>query len=257
MLARSNSVVAIVADSKATPSSHEVDEHVHTSQRSPWLRAMMIGALDGLLSVAAVMLGVGGGTGDLNSMRLAGIAAWIAGALSMFLGEYASVAAQRDSEATDIEKERQQQQTPEQRAHEQEELAQIYVNRGLSLQTAREVAAQLSAKDAVRAHARDELGIDVDDMSNPLQAGLVDMLAFTAGAAVPLVVGAFIPDNLTRLLCVGGASVLACAAFGLVAAFLSGVRVVVGTFRVCAVGTITLVATWGVGYGFSQVPGLA
>jgi len=217
---------------------------------------MMMGALDGLLSVAAVMLGVGGGTGDLNSMRLAGIAAWIAGALSMFMGEYASVAAQRDAEAADIEKERLMQQTPEHRAHEQEELAQIYVNRGLSLETARQVAEQLSAKDAVRAHARDELGIDVDDMSNPLQAGLVDLLAFTVGAGIPLLVGAFIPDNLTRLLSVGGASVFACALFGFVAAVLSGVKVWVGTLRVLVVGTISLVVTWGVGYGFSHAPGV-
>lgn len=104
------------------------------------LRAMLMGALDGVLSVASVMLGVGGGSGDLQYMRLAGLAAWMAGALSMFLGEYASVAAQRDSEAADIEKEKDMQaQGPEARAHELDELTQIYVNRGLCYDTARKV----------------------------------------------------------------------------------------------------------------------
>lgn len=112
----------------------------HTIPNPHRLRAMLMGALDGVLSVASVMLGVGGGSGDLQYMRLAGLAAWIAGALSMFLGEYASVAAQRDSEAADIEKEKDMQaQGPEARAHELDELTQIYVNRGLCYDTARKV----------------------------------------------------------------------------------------------------------------------
>ncbi|KAG1662054.1 hypothetical protein FOA52_005301 [Chlamydomonas sp. UWO 241] len=187
---------ALVQMARSEAHSEEPDEHEHTSQRSPWLRAMMMGALDGLLSVASVMLGVGGGTGDLRSMRLAGIAACLAGALSMFLGEYASVSAQRDSEAADIEKERQMQNAgPVERAHEQEELAQIYVNRGLTPELARQVAEELTAHDVIRAHARDELGIDLDDMADPLQAGLVDMVSFVLGAAIPLLVGSFIQDS--------------------------------------------------------------
>eukprot|EP00195_Chlamydomonas_chlamydogama_P016273 CAMPEP_0202897294 /NCGR_PEP_ID=MMETSP1392-20130828/6089_1 /ASSEMBLY_ACC=CAM_ASM_000868 /TAXON_ID=225041 /ORGANISM="Chlamydomonas chlamydogama, Strain SAG 11-48b" /LENGTH=290 /DNA_ID=CAMNT_0049582893 /DNA_START=66 /DNA_END=938 /DNA_ORIENTATION=- len=240
-------------DSIARVDGEEDDEHTHTSQRSPWLRAMMMGALDGLLSVASVMLGVGGGSGDLRAMRLAGLAAWIAGALSMFLGEYASVAAQRDAEKADIEKEREMQGTPETRAHELEELTLIYVNRGLCYDTARQVAEQLTEVDVIRAHARDELGIDMDDLSNPLQAGLVDMIAFTVGSAVPLAVGSFITDDFMRMVSVAAASVLACAAFGYIAAHLSGVRVAVGTVRVLLVGVITLAATYGVGVGFSKL----
>lgn len=229
------------------------DEHVHSIKRSPWLRAAMMGMLDGLLSVASVMLGVGGGTGNLEAMRLAGVAAWVAGALSMFLGEYASVAAQRDSEHADVEKERQMQGTAETRAHELEELAQIYVNRGLCYDTAKKVAEQLSASDVIKAHARDELGIDLDDLANPLQAGLVDMGTFTLGAAVPLLAGSFLSDNQARLIAVAASSVLACALSGFLAAKLSGVKVAVGTARVVVVGTVTLAATYGVGYGFSKL----
>mmetsp|Transcript_22189 Transcript_22189/g.66185 ORF Transcript_22189/g.66185 Transcript_22189/m.66185 type:complete len:264 (-) Transcript_22189:177-968(-) len=238
----------------AGENSHEIDEHEHSSQRAPWLRAMLMGALDGLMSTASVMLGVGGGTGDLRSMRLAGIAAGIAGALSMFLGEYASVAAQRDTEAADIKKERDMQAMgPEARAHELDELTQIYVNRGLCYSTAKQVAQQLTDKDVIRAHARDELGIDVEDLSNPLQAGVVDMVSFILGALVPVLCGSFIHDSNMRIVSVAAASVLACFILGFVSARLSGVKIAISTFRVTFFGTATLAATYLAAIGFSKL----
>uniref|UniRef100_A0A7S2QV40 Uncharacterized protein n=1 Tax=Chlamydomonas chlamydogama TaxID=225041 RepID=A0A7S2QV40_9CHLO len=237
-------------DSIARVDGEEDDEHTHTSQRSPWLRAMMMGALDGLLSVASVMLGVGGGSGDLRAMRLAGLAAWIAGALSMFLGEYASVAAQRDAEKADIEKEREMQGTPETRAHELEELTLIYVNRGLCYDTARQVAEQLTEVDVIRAHARDELGIDMDDLSNPLQAAVVSAIACTIGACVPLLAGAFIADSDTRVLAVVGATAAGCLAFGVTASALGGAGVMRGGLRVLVGGCLSMGVTYGVGKAF-------
>ena len=138
--------------------SHDVDEHEHYSQRSPWLRAFVLGALDGLVSVAATIVGVAGGSSSLQLMRITGVSAWVAGSLGMAAGEYVSVSSQRDCEEADIEKERAMQaKGPEARAHELEELALIYENRGLDKELARTVAEELSAHDVIRAHARDEV----------------------------------------------------------------------------------------------------
>eukprot|EP00775_Hariotina_reticulata_P000676 gene676-974_t len=147
--------------------------HEHFSSRTGWLRAFVLGANDGLISVAALMLGVGAGSDQLHTMQLSGIAALVAGACSMACGEYISVASQKDAEEADIEKERLEQlKGPDARERELDELTQIYVNRGLNEVLARQVAMELSAHDVVKAHARDELGIDVDDLANPLQASL-------------------------------------------------------------------------------------
>ena len=112
---------------------------------------------------------------------------------------------------------------------------------------------QLTERDVIRAHARDELGIDLDDLSNPLQAGLVDMASFTAGAAIPLLAGSFITNHTWRLVAVAVAAALACLLFGLVASVLSGVKIVVGTLRVVVVGLLALGATYGVAIGFSKI----
>lgn len=225
-----------------------VDEHVHYSHRAPWLRAFVLGATDGLVSVAALMVGIGGGTDALSTMRLAGIAATVAGALSMAIGEYISVSSQRDTEEADIEKERQQQQKgPAAQAEELEELTQIYVSRGLDRELARRVAEQLTEKDVIRAHARDELGIDIDELANPLQAGVVSALAFTAGAIIPLASGAFIQDRQMRMIALAIGSVLGLAAFGLLGSILGGAKPIVGALRVVIGGACAMGATYGVG----------
>jgi len=234
-----------------------MDEHVHYSHRAPWLRAFILGANDGLVSVASIMLGIGGGSEELSAMRLAGLAGWIAGALSMACGEYISVAGQRDTEEADIEKERQMQaRGPEAQKHELEELTQIYVNRGLSPGLARQVAEELTAVDVIRAHARDELGIDLDDMANPMQAAVVSCAAFTLGALVPLLAGAFLADWQMRVIAVFVASTIGLALFGVTGAALGGARVVIGALRVVIGGWMAMAATYGIGYGFG-VSGLS
>ncbi|MEW5302625.1 MAG: hypothetical protein WDW38_008034 [Sanguina aurantia] len=230
------------------------DEHVHYSQRSPWLRAFVLGVNDGLVSVAALMLGVGGADASLQGMRLAGIAGWLACSLSMGLGEYVSVAAQTDSEIADIEKERAEQaRGPAARAHELDELTQIYVQRGLSLGLAKQVAAEFTEKDVIRAHARDELGIDLDQMSNPIQAALVSMVACTLGSAAPLLAGSFIDDYVHRIICVVLVSAAAMALSGWLGAALGGARVWVGTLRCFIGGVLAMGATYGLGVGFGML----
>ncbi|KAG2486703.1 hypothetical protein HYH03_014632 [Edaphochlamys debaryana] len=217
-----------------------VDEHQHYTHRNPWLRAFVLGANDGLVSVAALMLGVGGGDASLHTMRLAGLAAWIAGALSMACGEYISVASQRDTEQADIEKERQQQQKgPAARAVELQELADIYVARGLTRELARQ--------DVIRAHARDELGIDIDALANPTQAAIVSSLAFTAGALIPLLAGAFIHDKAARMASTAVAAVVGLVAFGLTGSLLGGVKPFIGALRVLIGGCIAMAVTYGIG----------
>lgn len=185
--------------------SIEVDDeycdHEHFSNRAPWLRAMVLGANDGLVSVAALMMGVAGGNADLSVLRLSGVAGLIAGALSMAVGEYVSVSSQRDAEHADIKKEIEEQlKGPEARARELEELAQIYVARGVPYHLAFQVAHHLTERDVIRAHARDELGIDIDDMANPWQAAGVSFLCFGIGATVPLLAGAFLAEQWARIL---------------------------------------------------------
>ncbi|EFJ41666.1 hypothetical protein VOLCADRAFT_107619 [Volvox carteri f. nagariensis] len=204
-----------------------VDEHVHYSHRAPWLRAFVLGANDGLVSVAALMLGVGGGSAELATMRLAGA---------------------RDTEEADVEKERQQQlKGPAARARELEELTEIYVKRGLSRGLAREVATELTEKDVIRAHARDELGIDLDAMANPLQAAVVSSIAFTAGAMIPLLAGSFATHRVTRLVLVSVLSVAGLAIFGLTGSLLGGAKPLVGALRVVIGGCLAMGVTFGIG----------
>lgn len=141
---------------KSKESSIELCHHVHHSDRAPWLRAMILGASDGLVSVSSLMLGVAAGSSEQSIMVLSGVAGLVGGALSMAVGEYISVSSQRDAEQADIEKERQEQaKGPEAQARELDELTEIYQARGLSYELARRVAEELTSKDVIRAHARD------------------------------------------------------------------------------------------------------
>ncbi|KAL4445836.1 hypothetical protein ABPG77_009035 [Micractinium sp. CCAP 211/92] len=226
----------------------ELCYHKHHSNRSPWLRALVLGANDGLVSTAALMMGVGGGTADLATLRLAGVAGMVGGALSMAVGEYISVSSQRDAERADIEQERLEQlKGPAAQARELEELAQIYVERGLPYDLARQVAVVLSEKDVIRAHARDELGIDIDELSNPLQAAVVSAICFTVGAAIPLLSAAWIPGSSLRLGILAGATTVGLCLFGFLGAWLGGANVLRGGLRVIVGGWLALGIVYGIG----------
>ena len=172
----------------------------HVGTRLNWLRAAVLGANDGIVSTAGVVMGVAGATDDSGAIVIAGIAALTAGALSMGAGEYVSVSTQRDSEKSILDLEaaelRQMPQT------EERELAAMYVEKGLSPETAEKVARELTEHDALRAHADIEFGIDPDNLTNPWHAAWASMLAFTIGALLPLLVVAFVPDGVRVLMTV-------------------------------------------------------
>jgi len=172
----------------------------HVGTRLNWLRAAVLGANDGIVSTAGVVMGVAGATDDSGAIVIAGIAALTAGALSMGAGEYVSVSTQRDSERSILDLEaaelRQMPQT------EERELAAMYVEKGLSPETAEKVARELTEHDALRAHADIEFGIDPDNLTNPWHAAWASMVAFTIGALLPLLVVAFVPDGVRVLLTV-------------------------------------------------------
>ena len=159
--------------------SHQVD-------RVSWLRAAVLGANDGLLSTAALMLGVAAADATRSAVLTAGLASLFAGALSMAVGEYSSVSSQRDTELADLERERVE--LSINAAAEEAELAAIYRGRGLSSSLAHQVAAELSAGDALAHHARDELGFEIDELSRPTQAAVTSALSFAVGAALPVLV---------------------------------------------------------------------
>ena len=167
----------------------DLDDDV--SGRLNWLRAGVLGANDGIVSTAGVVMGVAGATDDSGTILIAGIAALTAGALSMGAGEYVSVSTQRDSERSILAMEEiELDQMPR---TEQSELARMYRDKGLSKETAEKVAEELTAQDALRAHADIEFGIDPDALANPWHAALASMVAFTVGALLPLLVVAFVP----------------------------------------------------------------
>lgn len=230
----------------------EDDEHTHYSHRAPWLRAFVLGANDGLVSVASLMLGVGAASSDLRTMQLSGVAGLVAGALSMACGEYISVASQKDAEEADIEKERAEQaKGPAAQERELEELTQIYIGRGLSPHLARQVAEELTAKDVVRAHARDELGINIDELANPFQASATSALAFSLGAGLPLLAGAFILEPLLRVYIVTAAATVGLLLFGALGAWLGGASLFKGAMRVLVGGWLAMAVTYGIGLIFN------
>src|SRR5215510_3930999 len=158
----------------------------HQVGRLGWLRAAVLGANDGIVSTASLIVGVAAAGGSTQAVLVAGVAALVAGAMSMAAGEYVSVSAQSDSEAADLARERRE--LTEETESEQDELTRIYIGRGLEPTLARQVALQLMAHDALGAHARDELGISEHNTARPLQAAVASAASFATGAAVPLVV---------------------------------------------------------------------
>ena len=173
-----------------------VHKESHLVDRIGWLRAAVLGANDGIISTASLILGVAAAAAAKGDILLAGIAGLVAGAMSMAAGEYVSVSSQSDTEQADLARERRE--LAEDLEAEQEELAGIYVDRGVEPALARKVALQLMAKDALEAHARDELGISEITTARPVQAALTSAATFSAGAAAPLAMVLISPIRVTR-----------------------------------------------------------
>lgn len=220
---------------------------VHRSSRSGWLRAAVLGANDGIVSTASLIVGVAAANAGHHAILLAGTAALVAGALSMAAGEYVSVSSQADTEKADLARERVE--LAEQPQSELRELAGIYVKRGLDPVLARNVAEQLTAHDALAAHARDELGITPQMRARPLQAALASAGAFASGAALPLAVSLLVPGS--RLMAaVIATSLMFLAALGAAAARAGGANVVVGALRVVFWSALAMTVTALVGRAF-------
>jgi VIT1/CCC1 family predicted Fe2+/Mn2+ transporter len=216
----------------------------HHLQRSGWLRAAVLGANDGVLSTASLILGVATATHSHGGILLAGVAGLVAGALSMAAGEYVSVSSQADVERADLDQERRE------LRHDQDaelrELAQIYVRRGLQPDLAEEVARQLTAKDALAAHARDELGISKQTRARPVQAALASGASFSAGALIPLIAALLTPSGL-EVAVIYGTSGAALMALGALGARAGGAAIGPAMARVTVWGLLAMAATAGIG----------
>jgi vacuolar iron transporter family protein len=216
----------------------------HRTEHIGWLRAAVLGANDGILSTASLVIGVAAANADRAAVLVAGVAGLVAGAMSMAAGEYVSVSSQSDTESADLERERTE--LANDSEHEHRELAAIYVSRGLEPALARQVAEQLMAKDALGAHARDELGITEHATARPVQAAFTSAITFAAGAALPLVIAALVP--LASLVpVVATTSIAFLAVLGALAARTGGAPVVKGALRVTFWGAFAMVATAVVG----------
>jgi VIT1/CCC1 family predicted Fe2+/Mn2+ transporter len=216
----------------------------HRAGRIGWLRAAVMGANDGILSTASLMLGVAAAHATHSNVMVAGVAGLVAGAMSMAAGEYVSVHSQADTEKADLELERAELKTDDEGEHK--ELMAIYIARGLKPALARQVAEQLMAHDALGAHARDELGVSPALRARPIQAALASAASFVAGAVLPLLVTAIAPGAVLIPL-VAGTSLLFLALLGGLAARVGGAGVIVGAIRVTFWGALAMALTAGVG----------
>jgi vacuolar iron transporter family protein len=223
----------------------------HRTERVGWLRAAVLGANDGILSTSSLVLGVAAANGTHRSVMVAGIAALVAGAMSMAAGEYVSVHSQADTEQADLALEREELRTDD--AGEHKELAAIYVSRGLDPPLAKQVAQQLMAYDALGSHARDELGISTTLAARPILAALSSAASFAVGAALPLVATIFAPQTLLIPI-VAGASLVFLAALGALAASAGGASILKGAMRVTFWGALAMAVTAGVGALFGTTP---
>jgi vacuolar iron transporter family protein len=219
-------------------------EPTHLSHRSNWLRAAVLGANDGIVSTASLVLGVASSGASSGAIVTAGVAGLAAGALSMAAGEYVSVSSQRDAEEADLRlEERELSQDPH---GELQELAGIYERRGLPSGLAMEVAESLSSADPLAAHARDELGLEDDRRARPLQAAWASALSFSAGAILPLVAIGVTPASARVVVCVA-VTLLALVLLGDTGARLGGAPRLPATLRVLVWGAVAMAATAGIG----------
>ncbi len=225
---------------------------LHATDKIGWLRAAVLGANDGIVSTSSLVIGVAASNAGRENIWLAGLAGLIAGAMSMAAGEYVSVSSQADTEKADREREMQELKTDE--AFEREELAQIYVKRGLTVDLAREVSRQLMAHDALGAHLRDELGITDTLKARPIQAALFSAAAFTLGGILPVLMVHAVPgDVLVSVLAFS--SLLLLGVTGAVAAKIGRAPVLKSCLRVVFWGALAMAVTAGVGRLFGAVVG--
>lgn len=224
-------------------------EH-HFVHRIGWLRAAVLGANDGIVSTASLIVGVAAASPDRSIILIAGVAGFVAGAMSMAAGEYVSVSSQYDTEQADLDKERQALETaPE---AELEELAQIYAMRGVEIGLARQVATQLMEHDSLAAHARDELGISETVGTRPVQAALTSAATFSVGAILPLAALALVPVSHV-IPVVSIASLVSLALLGAISALVGGAGVVKAATRVTLWGALAMAVTAGIGALFGTV----
>lgn len=228
--------------------SHPGEPALHQGEvgaRLNWLRAAVLGANDGIVSVAGLVVGVAGATTDRSVLLTAGVAGLVAGALSMAAGEFVSVSTQRDTQRALLDTERRE--LAEMPEAELEELARIYVGKGLSEPLARQVAAELTAGDALRAHADAELGIDPDEVVSPWQAAWASAVSFTVGALVPLLTIVLLPVGVRVVACFV-AVVAALALTGALSAHLGGAGHRRATLRTVLGGAVAMAVTYGIGH---------
>jgi VIT1/CCC1 family predicted Fe2+/Mn2+ transporter len=216
----------------------------HLIERIGWLRAGVLGANDGIISTASLVVGVAAASNSANEALVAGVAGLVAGAMSMAAGEYVSVSSQADTEAADLAKERRE--LTDQPAAELEELTQIYLSRGLEASLARQAAEQMTVRDAFATHARDELGLSSHVVARPIQAALTSAATFAVGAAMPLAIAFLTPAGLTAW-AVSIGSLLCLAVLGALGARIGGAGVVRATVRVTFWGAFAMAATAAIG----------
>jgi VIT1/CCC1 family predicted Fe2+/Mn2+ transporter len=230
-----------------TEQTTKTEREEHYVNRSGWLRAAVLGANDGILSTTSIAIGVAAASNTRSPIILAALAGLVAGALSMAAGEYVSVSSQSDIETADLKREQHELDTmPE---AELKELADIYRQRGLDSELAMQVAVQLSAKNMLEAHARDELGINKITEPKPLQAAFASATSFISGGVLPLLVSLFAPISL-MVVCQYAFAIVFLALSGVIAAKTGGSNIVKGVIRICFWGTVAMGVTAFVGYLF-------
>ncbi len=223
---------------------HPLHRENHLIERIGWLRAAVLGANDGIISTASLVVGVAAASNSASEALVAGVAGLVAGAMSMAAGEYVSVSSQADTEAADLTKERRE--LVDQPEAELNELTQIYVSRGVDPALARQVAEQMTARDAFAAHARDELGLSAHVVARPVQAALTSAATFAVGAAMPLVIAFLSPAQRTVWM-VSAGSLLCLALLGALGAQIGGAEILKPTIRVTFWGAFAMAATAAIG----------
>lgn len=229
---------------KLSEAVHEESQAISHVSKLNWLRAAVLGANDGIVSLAALVVGVAGATEAAGHILITGIAGLLAGALSMAVGEYVSVSSQRDTEMALLEKERLElEQFPE---RELEELTVIYEKKGLSRKTAEAAARELTAHDAFAAHVKEELGMHPEQLTNPWHAAVASAISFVAGAVIPLV-AIMLPPASVRIPVTFGAVLVALVITGVLSARASDTRALTVTARVVTGGILAMLVTFGIG----------
>lgn len=223
---------------------------LHYAERIGWLRAAVLGANDGIVSTASLVVGVAAAKAERGDILIAGVAGLVAGAMSMAAGEYVSVSSQADTEKADLERERRELETD--LPSERKELAAIYIDRGLDAALAQQVAHQLMEHDALATHARDELGLSEIHTARPIQAGLASAATFAFGAVLPLLAVLVSPPSVL-IPFVAGSSLMFLALMGAMAARIGGANVAVGAGRVTLWGALAMAATAAAGALFGTV----